>query len=85
MYQGFFLAPHVAGQALKGAILQPVLEKLGMNTSPAWNAPRTDLIQSVQFDDKDRMIAFCQAIQYASPLIRILLRMQTICQAMKMM
>ena len=22
MYQGFFLAPHVAGQALKGAILQ---------------------------------------------------------------
>lgn len=56
-----------------------------MNTSPAWNAPRTDLIQSVQFDDKDRMIAFCQAIQYASQLIRILLRMQTICQAMKMM
>ena len=44
------------------------LEKLGMNTSPAWNAPRTDLIQSVQFDDKDRMIAFCQAIQYASPI-----------------
>ena len=39
-----------------------------MNTSPAWNAPRTDLIQSVQFDDKDRMIAFCQAIQYASPI-----------------
>ncbi len=26
------------------------------------------LIQSVQFDDKDRMIAFCQAIQYASPI-----------------
>lgn len=39
-----------------------------MNTSPAWNVPRTDLIQSVQFDDKDRMIAFCQAIQYASPI-----------------
>ena len=39
-----------------------------MNTSPAWNASRTDLIQSVQFDDKDRMIAFCQAIQYASPI-----------------
>ncbi|PFJ07786.1 hypothetical protein COD67_21590 [Bacillus cereus] len=69
MYQGFFLAPHVAGQALKGAIFTAAfLEKLGMNTSPVWNAPRTDLIQSVQFDDKNRMIAFCQAIQYASPI-----------------
>ena len=29
---------------------------------------RTDLIQSVQFDDRDLMIAFCQAIQYASPI-----------------
>ena len=85
MYQGFFLAPHVAGQALKGAILQLRFRKVRMNTSPAWNAPRTDLIQSVQFDDKDRMIAFCQAIQYASPINSHFTRMQTICQVMKMM
>jgi len=69
MYQGFFLAPHVVGQALKGAMFTAAfLEELGMNTSPSWDAPRTDLIQSVQFDDKDKMIAFCQAIQYASPV-----------------
>jgi cystathionine beta-lyase family protein involved in aluminum resistance len=69
MYQGFFLAPHVTGQALKGAIFTAAfLEKLGMNTHPKWNTPRTDLIQSVQFDDADRMIAFCQAIQFASPI-----------------
>ncbi|WP_417900487.1 methionine gamma-lyase family protein [Bacillus haimaensis] len=69
MYQGFFLAPHVVGQALKGAIFTAAfLEELGMNTSPSWDAPRTDLIQSVQFDDKEKMIAFCQAIQYASPV-----------------
>lgn len=69
MYQGFFLAPHVVGQSLKGAIFTAaMLEKLGMNSSPSWNAKRTDLIQSVQFDDKDKMIAFCQAIQYASPI-----------------
>ena len=29
---------------------------------------RIDLIQSVQFDDRDKMVAFCQAIQYASPI-----------------
>lgn len=69
MYQGFFLAPHVVGQALKGAMFTAaLLEELGMNTSPSWDAHRTDLIQSVQFDNKDKMIAFCQAIQYASPV-----------------
>ncbi|MEH6995482.1 methionine gamma-lyase family protein [Neobacillus drentensis] len=69
MYQGFFLAPHVVGQALKGAVFTAaLLEKLGMNSSPMWNSNRTDLIQSVQFDDKDKMIAFCQAIQFASPI-----------------
>jgi cystathionine beta-lyase family protein involved in aluminum resistance len=69
MFQGFFLAPHVVGQALKGAVFTAaMLEKLGMNTSPRWNSVRTDLIQSVQFDDRERMVAFCQAIQYASPI-----------------
>jgi cystathionine beta-lyase family protein involved in aluminum resistance len=69
MYQGFFLAPHVVGQALKGAVFTAaLLEKLGMNSSPKWDANRTDLIQSVQFDDKEKMIAFCQAIQFASPI-----------------
>lgn len=69
MYQGFFLAPHVVGQALKGAVFTAAfLEKLGMNSSPKWNASRTDLIQSVQFDDRDKMVAFCQAIQFASPI-----------------
>jgi cystathionine beta-lyase family protein involved in aluminum resistance len=69
MFQGFFLAPHVVGQALKGAVFTAaMLEKLGMNTSPRWNSVRTDLIQSVQFDDRERMVAFCQAIQFASPI-----------------
>ncbi|MEK4667438.1 methionine gamma-lyase family protein [Niallia sp. FSL R7-0271] len=69
MYQGFFLAPHVVGQSLKGAVFTAaILEKLGMNSSPKWNVPRTDLIQAVQFDDKDKMVAFCQAVQFASPV-----------------
>ncbi|WHY79468.1 methionine gamma-lyase family protein [Neobacillus sp. WH10] len=69
MYQGFFLAPHVVGQALKGAVFTAaMLEKIGMNSSPKWDAKRTDLIQSVQFNDRDKMVAFCQAIQFASPV-----------------
>lgn len=69
MYQGFFLAPHIVGQAVKGAVFTAaILEKLGLNTHPSWNAVRTDLIQSVQFDDPERMVAFCQAIQFSSPV-----------------
>ncbi|MCJ7841213.1 methionine gamma-lyase family protein [Lederbergia sp. NSJ-179] len=69
MYQGFFLAPHITGQALKGAVFtSALLERVGLHTSPKWNAPRTDLIQSVQFDDKEMMIEFCQEIQFASPV-----------------
>ena len=69
MYQGFFLAPHVVGQALKGAVYTAaLLERLGLKTNPVWDAHRTDLIQSVEFNDEEQMVAFCQAIQYASPV-----------------
>ncbi|TFE03405.1 methionine gamma-lyase family protein [Jeotgalibacillus sp. R-1-5s-1] len=69
MYQGFFLAPHVVSQALKGAVFtSALLEEAGMTTTPSWNEYRTDLIQAVEFGDRGRMIAFCQAIQAASPV-----------------
>lgn len=69
MYQGFFLAPHVVAESLKGAIFtSALLELFGMKTTPLWSEKRTDLIQAVQFEDRDKMIAFCQAIQFASPV-----------------
>lgn len=69
MYQGFFLSPHTVSQALKGALFTSALmESLGFQTTPHWSEPRTDLIQSVTFNDPDKMIAFCQAIQAASPV-----------------
>lgn len=39
-----------------------------MKTVPKYNVKRTDLIQTVQFDAKEQMIAFCQSIQHASPI-----------------
>lgn len=69
MYQGFFMAPHTVGQALKGAqFTSAILEEVGLNTFPKWNESRTDLIQAVQFDNRDLMVTFCQAIQFASPI-----------------
>jgi cystathionine beta-lyase family protein involved in aluminum resistance len=69
MYQGFFLAPHVVGEALKGAVFTAgLLERLGFITNPRWDAARTDLIQSVQFGTAEGLVAFCQGIQKASPV-----------------
>lgn len=69
MYQGFFLAPHVVSQSLKGALFTSrLLEKLNMTTTPHYQDKRTDIIQSVTFETKEQMIAFCQSIQHASPI-----------------
>ncbi|MCU5747119.1 methionine gamma-lyase family protein [Staphylococcus sp. SQ8-PEA] len=69
MYQGFFLAPHVVSQSLKGALFTSLLlEKLNMNTEPSYNVPRTDLIQTVRFQTPEQMVQFCQSIQHASPI-----------------
>ncbi|MCI1881645.1 MAG: methionine gamma-lyase family protein [Sporolactobacillus sp.] len=68
-YQGFFLAPHVVAQALKGAVFTAAfMERLGMETKPSWEARRTDLIQTVTFHDARQMTTFCQAVQMASPI-----------------
>ena len=68
-YQGLFLAPHTVAQCLKSAILFAALfESLGYRTLPAVDDLRSDIIQSVQFDTKEEMIAFMQAVQAAAPI-----------------
>lgn len=68
-YQGFFMAPHVVAQSLKGAIFtSAMLEEMGMITSPHYTDVRTDLIQSVSFQTAEQMVAFCREIQAASPI-----------------
>ena len=69
MYQGFFMAPHIVSQAVKGAIFtSAVLEEVGMITEPHYTEKRTDLIQSVSFKTPQQMIQFCRAIQLHSPV-----------------
>lgn len=69
MYQGFFMAPHTVGEALKGAVYtSALLESCGVSSTPTWDEPRTDLIQMVSLNDKDKMIQFAQTIQKYSPI-----------------
>ena len=68
-YQGFFLAPTVTAGALKGAIFAAnIYEKLGYKVVPNSVESRHDIIQAVEFGNKDAMIAFCEGIQAAAPV-----------------
>ncbi|WP_125572522.1 methionine gamma-lyase family protein [Lacticaseibacillus songhuajiangensis] len=69
MFQGFFQAPQVTGGAIKGSIFEAaLLEELGLDVSPKWDAPRTDLIQTVNFGNADDMISFAKAVQHNAPV-----------------
>lgn len=68
-YQGLFMAPHTVAQALKTACLAAqVFEDLGMVTTPPAASPRADIIQAIQMKTPERLVAFCQGIQMASPI-----------------
>ena len=68
-YQGLFMAPHTVCQALKTALLAARLfEDLGLKSSPASDEKRADIIQAIQLETPERLVAFCQGIQAASPV-----------------
>ena len=68
-FQGLFMAPHTVAQALKTACLAARLcEDLGLSASPASGEPRADIIQKLLMGRPERVIAFCQGIQMASPV-----------------
>lgn len=67
--QGLFLSPKVVNSAIKGAVLTGVVfDKLGYEVMPKAMSTRSDIIQAIKFLDPDKTVAFCQAIQSASPI-----------------
>lgn len=69
LYQGFFLAPHFVGEALKGGVfISALFEELGFETSPKWFENRYDIIQAVKFSNPDALLTFLQGIQKNSPI-----------------
>ena len=68
-FQGLFQAPHVTGQAIKGAVFEAaLLEKIGLTVSPKFDEVRTDLIQTVTFGNEKDMVNFAKQVQANSPI-----------------
>lgn len=69
LYQGFFTAPHTVAEALKTAVFcARLLELMGYKTAPAWNTPRTDIIQMVELGEPELLRRFCKGIQAGGPV-----------------
>jgi cystathionine beta-lyase family protein involved in aluminum resistance len=69
LYQGLFLAPQMVGEAMKGGhLIAYVFDQLGYRVNPLPFAPRRDIIQAIQLGSPEKLIAFCRAIQGASPI-----------------
>jgi len=67
--QGLFFAPHIASEALKGALLfGGVFNSLGYEITPKLEDKRSDIIQAIKFKNPDLVIKICEAIQAASPV-----------------
>ena len=67
--QGLYFAPSVVASSIKVAILTSmVMEDLGFNVSPKYDDKRVDIVQNIMFNDKDKLISYCNSIQSSSAI-----------------
>ncbi|HAP32862.1 MAG TPA: hypothetical protein DCQ14_07415 [Firmicutes bacterium] len=68
-YQGFFMAPQLVAESLKGAVtIAAAMEEAGYTVSPRYNDKRGDMVQTVHLKSKDELALFCNAVQCSSPI-----------------
>lgn len=68
-FQGLYMAPSVVASSLKTVVLASyLLEDLGYTVSPKWNEERTDIVQTITFNDENKLIKFVQGIQKGSAI-----------------
>ena len=67
--QGLYMAPSVVASSLKTAVFaSALLEELGYDTNPKFNDKRADIVQSITFNDPDKLIKFVGGIQSKSAI-----------------
>ena len=67
--QGLYSAPSVVASSLKTAVFAAkMLEKMGYKASPRYNDERADIVQTIEFNDADKLIKYCQGIQMGSAI-----------------
>ncbi len=69
-FKGFFMAPTTVAATLKSmAFAARLLELAGYrDVSPRYDEIRTDIVQTINLGDADKLIKFCRGIQMGSPV-----------------
>ena len=68
-FQGLYMAPSVVANSLKTVVFASyILENLGYKVEPKWNDERADIVQTIYFNDKDKLISFVKGIQNGSAI-----------------
>ncbi len=69
IFMGLYNAPLAVSNALKTSVFAAAFfEELGFTALPDYRAYRTDIICSIKLGSPERLIAFCEGIQAASPI-----------------
>lgn len=67
--QGIYMAPLAVINSVKIAYLTSLaFEKLGYNVNPTSSSDRADIVQTIIFEDREKMIKYCQGIQKGSAI-----------------
>ena len=67
--QGVYMAPNAVRSALKTSILlSKVMDEIGITCRPKYNDRRSDIVEKIIFNDKDKMVKFIQGIQASSAI-----------------
>jgi len=67
--QGLYMAPSVVKNALMSVIYAArLMKEMNIKADPCFNEERTDIVQQIELNDKDRLIKFIQGIQKQSPI-----------------
>ncbi|MBQ6687159.1 MAG: methionine gamma-lyase family protein [Bacilli bacterium] len=69
LLQGLYMAPSVVASSLKVAVLtSKILETLGYTVEPKYDDVRADIVQNIVFNDREKLIKYCQGIQLGSAI-----------------
>ena len=67
--QGLYMAPQVVASSLKTAVFTAkIMEKLGFNPVPVADERRSDIVQTIVFNDEEKLIKYVQGIQAGSAI-----------------
>lgn len=67
--QGLYMAPTIVKNAVMSVTYAArLMKEFGIKADPEYDEIRTDIVEQIEFNDKERLIKFIQGIQAQSPI-----------------